>query len=103
MVGQVPLRLDALNPTHRATPRRSPGIRVPRWTWGDRVRKVRRDLNLNQDEFAQLLSVTQKTIASWETGSRTPRDSVALAQVIEDQTVLRPCCRCCFRAHKRQQ
>jgi len=66
-------------PTTRAT-------YVPRWTWGDRVRKVRRDLKLEQEQFARMIGVTQKTLASWETGARTPRDSVALAQTIEAQT-----------------
>lgn len=33
----------------------------------EEIRRIRKDLNLNREQFAQLLSVSYKTICRWET------------------------------------
>lgn len=53
---------------------------VPEWTFGDRLRKVRRDRKISQREAAQALEVKESQIASWETAANTPRDIVAVAK-----------------------
>lgn len=59
--------------------------RVPVWTWGDRVRKARRDLGLTQAEFAELTGYTDKAIAAWESGRNTPNVAV-ISLVLERAT-----------------
>lgn len=57
---------------------------IPEWTFGDRLRKVRRVvLRLNQAEFAAELGTNQKTYAAWELDMTSPRNMVALAKRIE--------------------
>lgn len=56
---------------------------VPEWTWGDRVRKVRRLAKLGQAEFAALMSVSPATVAAWEASMNEPRNAVAIAKRIE--------------------
>jgi helix-turn-helix protein len=41
------------------------------------VRKIRRQLNLSQKQFAQMLGVNQVTVARWESGSRFCRPDLA--------------------------
>ena len=41
------------------------------WT-PDRVRDLRRSLNMTQREFAHLLNVSLSTVRSWEQGQRVP-------------------------------
>lgn len=58
-----------------------PGI--PEWTFGDRVRKIRRSHGLSQAKFAELIGRHEKSIAAWETGASTPPDIVQVAKRIE--------------------
>lgn len=53
---------------------------VPEWTFGDRLRKVRREKKVTQDQAAQALNVSPPQIAAWETGNNMPRDIVAIAK-----------------------
>lgn len=53
---------------------------VPEWTFGDRLRKVRREKKVTQDQAARALNVSSPQIAAWETGNNTPRDIVAIAK-----------------------
>lgn len=46
--------------------------RRPAWSWGDRVRKVRRDMGMTQAQFAELTGFGEKAIAAWEAGRNTP-------------------------------
>lgn len=57
----------------------------PAWTYGDRLRKVRRDRHLTQIQLAELLHVTAKAVDAWECDRNKPRDVVGLSTRIEDQ------------------
>lgn len=59
--------------------------RIPRWTFADRVRKIRRDTGLNQSDFAERLGVGDRALAAWESGRTMPRDVVAIANDIWKQ------------------
>ena len=43
---------------------------------GERIKKLRKELNLTQTEFAERLGSVQNTITRYETGNRTPSSSV---------------------------
>lgn len=55
------------------------------WTWGDRIRKIRRAAKLSQRDFASALDMKNATIAAWEASESTepPRGGVAAAKRIE--------------------
>lgn len=48
-------------------------LRIPRWTFGDKIRKARSEAGLNQVEFAQRVGLTPSTLAAYETDRTTPR------------------------------
>lgn len=52
------------------------------WTWGDRIRKLRKALDLNQAEFANLVGLRVGTVAGWEASDGKPRHHVETAQHI---------------------
>jgi DNA-binding XRE family transcriptional regulator len=54
----------------------------PAWTWGDRVRKVRRETGLSQGAFAVRIGATPSAVAAWEVSNHSPRDVVAWANEI---------------------
>lgn len=58
---------------------------IPEETFGDRLRRVRRALGMNQETFAARLGedVGVKALGAWETGTREPRGAVSLAKRIE--------------------
>lgn len=60
--------------------------RIPAWTFGDRLRKARRDAGLSQAELAYRLGTTDKSVANWESSSSTPRDLIAVARLVEEAT-----------------
>ena len=45
-------------------------------TLGERIKKVRKDLDLTQQEFANRIGSTQNVLANYETGRRNPSSSV---------------------------
>lgn len=57
---------------------------VPQWTLADRLRKIRRDSHMPQEDFAQVLGIKPTTYAAWEAGRNQPERVLELAQVIED-------------------
>lgn len=61
-------------------------IKLPVWTFADRLRKVRRESGLGQVEFADALGVGRQTYAAWETGRNTPRDLANAAEQLEAVT-----------------
>lgn len=65
-------------------PRRE-GIDDLDWSFGDRLRKIRkrRTDNLGQREFAKQLGVGWQAYAQWEAENSQPRDVVAIAKRIE--------------------
>jgi DNA-binding XRE family transcriptional regulator len=52
--------------------------RHPEWTFGDRVRKVRRMAHLNQQDFGTAIGVTAANVDSWESDRHKPRGRVSL-------------------------
>jgi transcriptional regulator with XRE-family HTH domain len=56
---------------------------IPEETFGDRLRRVRRQLKLSQGDFASRIDEGEKALASWEAGNREPRSAVAVAKRIE--------------------
>lgn len=58
-------------------------VHVPEWTFGDRIRKIRRDARLSQGEFAELIGRGDKAVAAWESGKNEPGDIVAVARRIQ--------------------
>lgn len=55
----------------------------PRWEFGDRIRKVRRDIaGLSQSDMGAAIGVSQKAYAAWESNLSRPTDIVAIAQTI---------------------
>lgn len=61
----------------------SPGGHVPEWQLSDRLRKIRRDRGLKQDEIARELGITAQAWSAWEAGRNRPKDVVSLAAQIE--------------------
>lgn len=59
--------------------------RSPEWTFGDRVRRIRRTAGLNQIEFAQRLGVTHQRLSQWESDRNKPGDIVAVAKRIRQE------------------
>jgi len=57
----------------------------PAWTFGDRLRKVRRESHLTQAAFAEMLGFTSKSVDAWEADRNLPRDLVKTATRIEDE------------------
>jgi DNA-binding XRE family transcriptional regulator len=49
------------------TTNRNAGNVGPAWTWGDRIRKVRRDIaKVSQEGMAEVIGVNVATLSSWE-------------------------------------
>ena len=49
-----------------------------------RIRKIRKSLNISQGVFAELLNVSVKTVQAWERGDSAPKGTTTrLFQVIE--------------------
>lgn len=59
---------------------------MPEWTLADRLRKIRRERHLSQDEFARLLDVKPTTYGAWETGRNSPDDVIEMARRVEKAT-----------------
>ena len=58
---------------------------VPEWTTADRLRRVRRDAELDQAEFAKRLGLKQQRYGAWEAGRNNPpmNEFVTVAKRIE--------------------
>src|SRR4051794_23115372 len=57
---------------------------VPTWSLADRLRKIRRDSHMSQEDFANTLGIKPTTYAAWETGRNVPERILELATLIED-------------------
>jgi transcriptional regulator with XRE-family HTH domain len=62
------------------------GAWVPEFTISDRLRKIRRDLRMTQEEFADLLGVKPERYGAWEAGRNRPEEPVETAKLIEERT-----------------
>lgn len=54
-------------------------------TFGEKIRQMRKDLNLSQGDLALLLNVSRRTITAWETDTSRPRTRAiyeALASIL---------------------
>lgn len=56
---------------------------VPQWTLADRLRKIRRDSGLSQEDMAYVLGVGVSAFAAWEAGRNMPTRPLELADAIE--------------------
>jgi transcriptional regulator with XRE-family HTH domain len=56
---------------------------TPEWTLADRLRRIRRSLDMGQREFAERLQQKLGTYQQWEADISRPRDQVALARRVE--------------------
>ena len=45
--------------------------------FSERIKKIRKDMGLNQEEFSDKIGISTDTIQKWEKGTLTPRISVA--------------------------
>lgn len=65
---------------------------VPEWTFGDRVRKARREMGWSQADLADKLAaqlgsaVSTKSVGAWETDQNRPADVVEIARALEHVT-----------------
>jgi DNA-binding XRE family transcriptional regulator len=58
---------------------------IPQWTMADRLRKIRRDSKMSQEDFAHVLGIKPTTWAAWESGRNSPERVLELANLIEDR------------------
>jgi transcriptional regulator with XRE-family HTH domain len=61
----------------------NPSGSLPEWQLSDRLRKIRRDRQMTQEQIAQELGVKPVTWSSWEAGRTHPSDVLGLAVSIE--------------------
>ena len=66
-----------------ATTQRVPQLGADEVTWGDRLRRIRINRQLNQDELADALGVTKPTVGKYELLPFTPRNHRLVENVIE--------------------
>lgn len=59
---------------------------IPSWTLGDRIRKARTTVGMDQRQFAEALGVKAGTLAGWEADNSKPRELVDVAMRIEEIT-----------------
>jgi len=62
------------------------GRQIPRWTLGDRLRKVRREAGYSSREFAELLGINLSSLAHYETDRARPRNLVELMEKVSTVT-----------------
>ena len=56
---------------------------VPEWNLADRLRKIRRDRHMTQEQIAAELGIKAVTWSSWEADRTHPQDVLGLAVAIE--------------------
>ena len=60
--------------------------RIPQWTFAERIRKVRRDLHMTQEQFSTQLGVGLKRYSAWEAGKNMPVDVGTIAVRLEEES-----------------
>lgn len=61
-----------------STPEHEPG-RIPQWTLGDRLRKAREDAGLQQQELAEAMGISRRSVSAYESDASHPRRPVRLS------------------------
>jgi transcriptional regulator with XRE-family HTH domain len=61
---------------------------VPVWSFGDRLRKAREMVNLDQTALARDLGVSRQTISNAERGEKSPRRSLVMAWAMRTRVSL---------------
>lgn len=56
---------------------------IPTWSLADRLRKIRRESHMSQEDFSAVLGVKTTTWAAWESGRNSPERVLELADAIE--------------------
>lgn len=59
---------------------------TPDWTFGDRLRKARRSVNMTSASFAHAIGITPPALSQYETDRSTPRNIIAMARKVEAVT-----------------
>jgi transcriptional regulator with XRE-family HTH domain len=59
---------------------------IPAWTFGDRLRKARRQAGLEQAQLAKKLGVSTASVSGWEADTNKPRRLMAVAQQVAEVT-----------------
>lgn len=72
--------------------------RIPTWTLGDRLRKAREFVGLTQEQLADRMGVSRKTVSNGEAGGHTPHPltlsawaaacEVSLAWLLDDDSTV---------------
>lgn len=57
--------------------------KVPAWTPNERLRKIRREVDLSQADFAARIGVKATTLSAWEAGRNRIPDVLALSELLE--------------------
>lgn len=56
---------------------------IPTWSLADRLRKIRRESRMSQEDFAAVLGIKATTWAAWESGRQNPSRVLELADAIQ--------------------
>ena len=59
---------------------------TPSWTFGEKVRKIRKDLGYDQASFAKLLGVGRAALGHWEAGRNAPAHLPMVARNVSFKT-----------------
>jgi len=59
---------------------------IPRWSFGDRLRKARMHADLQQEHIAVEFGVSKVAVSNWELGKSQPRDVFETAERYENIT-----------------
>lgn len=61
--------------------------RMPEWTFGDRLRKARREAKLTQEQMASALGLEKVgRYSAWEADNANPRDIITVAKRVAEVT-----------------
>jgi transcriptional regulator with XRE-family HTH domain len=58
-------------------------MHIPEWSLADRLRKIRRESRMSQEDFSATLGIKSTTWAAWESGRQQPSRVLELADAIE--------------------
>ena len=59
---------------------------TPSWTFGEKIRKIRKELGYGQVEFAEFLGVGRAALSHWESGRSAPAHLPMVARQVASTT-----------------